>query len=179
MIKSIIFYMFAVIAVSSGLAIIASANIVRMAYCLIAMLMAVSGLYFLQGAYFLAVIQIIIYAGGVAVLMVFGVMLTSRQLGSGFVPKGWELAGLIAAAAFLLSGLWLAISTTHWPQPVERAANTTADFGLQLLGKFIGPFELASVLLLIALLGAAYLAKPKVPTLQKKNPHKDRTGVTP
>ena len=73
-----------------------------MAYWLITMLIAVAGLYFLMGAYFLGVIQIIVYVGGVAVLLVFGVMLTSRQQapklrpGRG-KPSGWPSSASVLA----------------------------------------------------------------------------------
>ena len=80
MFEKLIFILFAVPAVVAGVAILLSTNIVRMAFWLITMLIAVAGLYFLMGAYLLGAIQILVYVGGVAVLLVFGVMLTSRRL---------------------------------------------------------------------------------------------------
>jgi len=169
MIKLLFFYMFALSSVIAGIAIIFSTNIVRMAYWLIGMLLSLAGLYFLQGSYFLGVIQIIIYAGGVAVLMVFGVMLTSQQIAAQLRPKRWEVLWLLVTAIMLLAGIVSAILDARWSQERVQASNNVSDFGIHLLGKFLGPFELASILLIIALLGAAYLARPKVPTLKSEN----------
>jgi NADH-quinone oxidoreductase subunit J len=169
MIETWLFLLFALVAVTSGLAILVSRNIVRMAYWLIGMLLAVAGLYFLIGAYFLGVIQIIVYVGGVAVLVVFGVMLTSRQLSVQWVPRRWEAVWLGLVSVALLAGLLLAIAQTAWPVRMDATVPTVAAIGGALLTEFVGPFELASVLLLVVLLGAAYLARPKVPTLGPRN----------
>jgi len=169
MIKLFFFYMFALTSVAAGVAIIASTNIVRMAYWLIGMLLSVAGLYFLQGAYFLGVIQIIVYAGGVAVLMVFGVMLTSQQIAAQFRPRRWEALWLLVTAAMLLAGIIAALLDARWFPGQVQASNTVFDFGIHLLGRFLGPFELASILLLIALLGAAYLARPRVPSARPED----------
>ncbi len=160
--------MFGGLAIISGLLILVSRNIVRMAYLLIAMLLSVSGLYFLMGAYFLAVIQIIVYVGGVAVLVVFGVMLTSRQAAGQLLPRVWEAVWLGIVAILFFAGMAVMLLETHIQGQLKPAADTVNDIGTNLLGKFLGPFELASVLLLIVLLGAAYLARPKVPTLGAK-----------
>jgi len=163
MLETIIFGLFAIVAVTAGLAVLLSTNIVRMAYWLIAMLISVAGLYFLMGAYFLGVIQILVYVGGVAVLLVFGVMLTSRQLAPKLRPGPFEALWLIVVAAVLLVGLILSVLHAHFEQGAIVAGNSIAEIGRSLLGDFLGPFELASVLLLVAMLGAAYLARPKAP----------------
>jgi NADH-quinone oxidoreductase subunit J len=163
MLEIVIFILFAAVAVAAGLAILLSTNIVRMAYWLIAMLISVAGLYFLMGAYFLGVIQILVYVGGVAVLLVFGVMLTSRQMAPKLRPGRVEALWLTVVAVVLLSGLILSVVRARWEPSEVVAGNSVADIGRSLLGEFLGPFELASVLLLVALLGAAYLARPKTP----------------
>jgi NADH:ubiquinone oxidoreductase subunit 6 (subunit J) len=165
MLETIIFVLFAALAVTAGVAILLSTNIVRMAYWLITMLIAVAGLYFLMGAYFLGVIQILVYVGGVAVLLVFGVMLTSRQQAPKLRPGRGEAIWLTVVAVVLLTGLVLSVLHAHGPPQTTVAANSAAEIGHSLLGEFLGPFELVSVLLLVALLGAAYLARPKVPVL--------------
>jgi len=165
MIDTVLFYLFALMAVTAGVTILFCTDIVRMAYLLIGMLLTVSGIYFLLGNYFLGAIQIIVYAGGVAVLMVFGVMLTSRHLAPHLLPRRWEIVWLAAVAALLLAGLILMTLDAQWASQLPAAGNRVADFGRSLLDTFLGPFELASVLLLVALLGAAYLARPKVPTV--------------
>ena len=165
MFEKLIFFLFALPAVVAGIAILVSTNIVRMAFWLITMLISVAGLYFLMGAYFLGVIQILVYVGGVAVLLVFGVMLTSRQMAPKLRPGPVEAVWLTAVSMILLLGLTLSVVRARvgmGPQPAP-AANSPADIGHSLMGDFLGPFELASVLLLVAMLGAAYLARPKVP----------------
>ncbi len=164
MLERLIFFLFAVPAVMAGVAILLSTNIVRMAFWLITMLISVAGLYFLMGAYFLGVIQIMIYVGGVAVLLVFGVMLTSRQLALKLQPGPTETLWLVVVSVILLSGLTLSIVHAGVAARPAPLANSPADIGHSLMGDFLGPFELASVLLFVALLGAAYLARPKVPT---------------
>jgi NADH:ubiquinone oxidoreductase subunit 6 (subunit J) len=171
MLETAIFILFAAVAVTAGVAILLSTNIVRMAYWLIAMLISVAGLYFLMGAYFLGVIQIMVYVGGVAVLLVFGVMLTSRQLAPKLLPGRGEAVWLAVVAGVLLAGLILSIMRVRQDQNAVVAGNSVTDIGRSLLGDFLGPFELASVLLLVAMLGAAYLARPKAPvqgTQQRK-----------
>lgn len=163
MLETAIFFLFAAVAVAAGAAILVSTSIVRMAYWLIAMLVSVAGLYFLMGAYFLGVIQILVYVGGVAVLLVFGVMLTSRQMAPKLRPGRVEALWLTVVAAVLLAGLILSILRVRLAQSSLVAGNSIAEIGRSLLGEFLGPFELASVLLLVAMLGAAYLARPKAP----------------
>jgi NADH-quinone oxidoreductase subunit J len=165
MLEPVIFFLLAGLAVAAGVAILLSTSIVRMAYWLITMLIAVGGLYFLMGAYFVGVIQILVYVGGVAVLLVFGVMLTSRQLAPKLRPGRGEVVWLALVGFVLLEALALSIMHTRWQQNTMMPANSVGEIGRNMLGEFLGPFELVSVLLLVAMLGAAYLARPKVPTL--------------
>lgn len=165
MIEALIFYLFAAVAVLAGAAVLLGRNIVRIAYWLIAMLTAVAGLYFLLGAFFLGAIQLIVYVGGVAVLVVFGVMLSSRRLAERMFATGAELAAAAAVGLVILAGLIVAVLAATWPEPKTETVASVRNLGAELLGRFLGPFELASVLLLIVLLGAAYLARPRVPQL--------------
>ena len=174
MLETAIFILFGALAVLAGVAILLSTNIVRMAYWLISMLIAVAGLYFLMGAYFLGVIQIMVYVGGVAVLLVFGVMLTSRQLALKLQPGPVETFWLAIVSAILLSGLTLSIIHAGLVSRPAPVVNSTTDIGHSLMGDFLGPFELTSVLLFVALLGAAYLARPKVPV---QSPHGAKGGT--
>ncbi len=164
MLETVIFLFLAGLAVAAGVAILLSTSIVRMAYWLITMLVAVAGLYFLMGAYFVGVIQILVYVGGVAVLLVFGVMLTSRQQAPKLRPGRGEVVWLAIVGFVLLEALTLSILHTRWQQNAMAPGTSVGEIGRNLLGEFLGPFELVSVLLLVAMLGAAYLARPKVPT---------------
>jgi NADH-quinone oxidoreductase subunit J len=158
---SILFYTFALMAGGSAIGMVASRNIVRTAVFLLFTLAGVAGLYFLLEAEFLAAVQLVIYAGGTLILIVFGVMLTSKSPFSRFEPKRHEVIVALALGFVLLTALITAIVSTHFEQATETASSgyPIALFGQALLGDYLLPFELVSVLLLVVMIGAAYLAK--------------------
>jgi NADH-quinone oxidoreductase subunit J len=164
LVGTVLFYLFAAMAGGSAVAVAVSRNIVRTAVCLLFALVGVAGLYFLLDAEFLAAVQLVVYAGGTLILIVFGVMLTSRQQAPKMRPGRGEVVWLALVGFVLLEALTLSILHTRWQQNALAPANSVGEIGRNLLGEFLGPFELVSVLLLIAMLGAAYLARPKVPT---------------
>src|SRR3954471_22996416 len=84
---AVLFYIFAIMAAGSALMVVVSRNIVRMAVALLFTLSGVAGLYFLLNAEFLAAVQLVVYAGGTLILIVFGVMLTTKSPFSRFEPK--------------------------------------------------------------------------------------------
>lgn len=141
-------------------------KIVHAAFGLMAAFFGVAGLYALLGADFLALAQVIVYVGGILVLLVFGILLTGRlrgALGLEQRPRTWPA---VLAGSLLFAGLALAIRSSTFPgthaEPVAKAP-TTAPLGRAFLdpGQYLVPFELVSVLLLGALIGAAYLARRK------------------
>jgi len=159
-----LFYLFAAVALGSAVCVVASRNVVRMAVALLFTLVGVAGLYFLLNAEFLAAVQLVVYAGGTLILIVFGVMLTSKSPFSRFEPKRGEVAVALAAGALLL---WvLVVAVLNWtrahPSPAadgHAVPYPVATLGQALLGDYLVPFELASVLLLAVMIGSAYLAK--------------------
>jgi NADH-quinone oxidoreductase subunit J len=164
--ETLAFYLVATLAALSALGCVISTNIVRMAMCLLGTLGGVALVYFLLAANFLGVIQLVVYAGGTLIVIVFGVMLTSRAYGIKLRPKRIEaVIGLLVCAA-LLAGLVGVLATTQWHAADATALasgpanNDVAAFGKQLLGPYLVPFELVSVLLLAVMIGAAYLAQP-------------------
>ena len=86
-----LFYLFAAMAVVSAIGVVVSRNIVRTAVCLLFTLLGVAGLYFLLHAEFLAAVQLVVYAGGTLILIIFGVMLTSKSPFSRFGPSRIEV----------------------------------------------------------------------------------------
>ena len=136
----------------------------------------VAGIYFLLQAEFLAVVQVLIYVGAITVLIIFTIMLTRRLMEQGlFQLSGkWWLAAPLALALFALIGLvaW----STAWPQRPKEALppDAVAALGQQLMTTYLLPFEIASVLLLVALVGAIVVAwpvkdrLPEVEELEKK-----------
>ncbi len=162
MIEALLFYGFAAVAVVSALAVVLSRNIVRAAAWLLGTLGAVAGLYFLLAATFLGAIQLIVYAGGTMVLIVFGVMLTSRLPGARLPVRRWELLGGAVVCLVLSVSLIAALRQGAWTERADPAGGpSVAAIGHELLTTYLVPFEAASVLLLAVMIGAAYLARPE------------------
>src|SRR5438128_8103785 len=100
-----LFYLFAVMSAASAIGVVLSRNIVRTAVCLLFTLIGVAGLYFLLSAEFLAAVQLVVYAGGTLILIIFGVMLTSKSPFSRFAPKPGEIVISVAIGAVLMVSL--------------------------------------------------------------------------
>jgi NADH:ubiquinone oxidoreductase subunit 6 (subunit J) len=157
---AVLFYALALCTGAGALGVVISTNIVRAAVSLLFSLLGAAGLYFLLNAEFLAAVQVVVYAGGTLILIVFGIMLTSNMALAQLQPKRWEvvLAGVMGAV--LLASLTWAILISHFPhEPLELTTYPVDRLGTLLLGDYLIPFELASVLLLAVMIGAAYLAK--------------------
>ncbi len=158
--EAIMFYVFAGVVLLCGLGICISGNIVRMSVGLFGALGAIAALYFLLAANFLGVIQLIVYVGGTLVLLIFGIMLTSKSPWVRFNPKRIEVILGAGVCVLLLGSLIVMIRRTEWSgigQPAHGASMLT--LGHSLLSTYLVPFEAASVLLLVVMIGAAYLAR--------------------
>jgi NADH-quinone oxidoreductase subunit J len=184
---SVLFLLFGTLACALAVAVVVSANVVRMAFYLIASLSAVAGLFFLAGADFLGAMQLMVYVGGTMVLLVFGVMLTARGPFVSMKTGGGQwIVAVLVGGALLVVLLETAFSVETWlaPEGVPAAASvevapTTTQLGLGLLGfrteklapggetsaaglaGYLLPFEIVSVHLLVVLIGAAYLARTR------------------
>ncbi len=159
---AVLFYICAAFTLLGAVGVVVLRNVVRMAVCLLFTLIGVAGLYFLLSAEFLAAVQLVVYAGGTLILIVFGVMLTSRSPFSRFEAKRHEqiLAGVVSA--ILLVSLIIGFARSYFPENIAPAsAKPMQSLGTALLGDFLIPFELSSVLLLAVMIGAAYLAKAR------------------
>src|SRR4051812_2585076 len=133
----------------SAVCVVASRNVVRMAVALLFTLTGVAGLYFLLNAEFLAAVQLVVYAGGTLILIVFGVMLTSKGPFSRFEPKLGEVILASSIAVILLFALVMAITRTTFAADEMPAGLYPVDtLGQILLGDYLVPFEVVSVLLL-------------------------------
>lgn len=163
LVGTVLFYLFAAMAGGSAVAVAVSRNIVRTAVCLLFALVGVAGLYFLLDAEFLAAVQLVVYAGGTLILIVFGVMLTSKSPFMSYRPRRIESLIATVVAAVLLAAMVLGIRATFGFEQVAAAEHHPgiAVLGQVLLGDFLVPFELASILLLVVMIGAAYLAKAR------------------
>ncbi len=165
----IIFYLFAAIAVISAVMILFTRNVLYAAFLLIVTFLGVSAVYVFAGADFLAITQILVYIGGILVLMIFGVMLTTKVSGKAVTTEGqhrfWAL--LVGVSLFgLLTNTILQVNfaTLPWIQNAERQGllvqeSIVQGLGMQLMTDFVLPFEAAGILLLVALIGAAFIAR--------------------
>lgn len=144
--------------------VVTARNLIHAALWLILTLFGVAVMYGLLSATFFTVVQVVIYIGAIAILMIFAIMLTRRvrQEPGSNVNKGWWLAGLIALLLFT-SLVWMLSS---WPGFQTTLQELPQDFdSIQVLGTalvspegYVIPFEIASVLLLAALIGAVVVA---------------------
>jgi len=158
---AIVFYGVAALSIAAGLGVVLARGIFHSALFLTAMLGSVAGAYVVLGADFLAAVQILVYVGAIMVLIIFGIMLTPRSVeiqeagGQGQAVSGTVVAVaiFIVSAGVLTAGVWPKLSPTPTDVP------TTPAIGIGLLTTFGLPFELASVLLLLAMIGAIVVAR--------------------
>ena len=192
--QDIVFWLLSVVAVGCALGVVLVRDLFRAALLLVGVFIAVGGYFVLLNAEFLAVVQVLIYAGAIAVLIIFAVMLT-RDVQQGNQPNRLQIpAGIFSA--LLLAALVVVAIDTQWnflPDegrqtvellqtssvttiPIEaledagvmgeeeQEAAQSAGLADLLIGKFVLPFEAVSVLLLAALIGALALVRPRANT---------------
>ncbi len=165
--KTFVFYGFALITIASAFAVVSVRNIVHAAFALMVTLFGVAGLYVFLQADFLAATQVIVYVGGILVLILFGVMMTSGRLEMRVhIQRGQLLLGGGISLALLMLLLTVIANTPKWENLTDDGTQlqpTTKLIGeLILNGKFLLPFEVASVLLLVALIGAALISRKEI-----------------
>lgn len=157
----LLFLFFAALAVVPAILCVAlTKNVIRAAFLLMLTFWGVAGLYGLLGADFLMAAQLIVYVGGILVLILYGVMLSRRVTMSELPIGGFSILAGLAGASITGIFLWQVITTTPWAANEAPATGSTLSaIGELFLGKFLLPFELVSVLLLAALVGAVILAR--------------------
>ena len=155
------FLFFAAVILSGAWIVVTARNLIHAALCMALCFFGVAGLFVLLDAPFLAVVSVVIGAGGISVLIIFAIMLT-RGAGMGDAPltNRWPI-GL--AISLLFFGLLTAmLISAPWPNTISPITqDTVAALGNALLDQYLLPFEVASVLLLAALIGAAFVASGK------------------
>lgn len=169
----IAFYTFAALTIIGALAVLLTRNVMHAAFFLLLTLLGVAALFVLASADFLAVAQIMIYVGGVLVLVIFGVMLTHKaesptdtgsqqpnQILSQNRTGSWVVAVLVVGTLF--AALYTLLARARFALLLEPVGwqSTVNTIGKQLMTEYVVPFEIAGILLLAALVGATYLAAP-------------------
>ena len=159
----LIFILLAVIIISSAAWVVISPNLIHSAVSLLFTLFGVAGLYVFLYADFLAATQVVIYVGGILVLIIFGVMLTNKIEQVVIPSKSYnQIVGLFVTGFIMLIQI-LAILQTDWFQIAnnQEGQSSVKIIGRMILNDYLLPFELVSVLLLGALVGSAMLARKK------------------
>lgn len=152
--EQVVFYSLAAVVVISALAVVTLRNILHSALFLGISLAGVAGIFGALGADFLFAAQILVYVTGIAVLILFVVMLSGRasELRLRQINDNWVPALLICG--IIAIGMWKSISAYSTVQSVALKGPTTSAIAQMLLGKFAVPFELISLILIVALMGA-------------------------
>ena len=173
MLELVLFYIFAAIALVSAILLITRHNVVHSAAFLGSTLFAVAGIFLTLHAEFLAGVQVIVYVGGILVLFVFVIMLISveRAEHERQFNRQWTIALITAAILIgeLAYGLYQGRDSlnlpTQVPPPVAAgiAVGNSEKVGVTLYTTYLLPFEIASILLLVAVVGAVVLAKRRTP----------------
>jgi NAD(P)H-quinone oxidoreductase subunit 6 len=159
MIAQVIFYALAALTVGSAMLVAFSRNIVYSTFALLGAFMGVVGIYILLAADFVAMVQLLVYVGGILVLTIFAVMLTA---GIGDVTISNRAVGTVPAVftvSIAAMVMVYAIGRTHWHQAATVVAPTTYAIGNAFLGEYVLPFEVASLVLLAALIGAIVISR--------------------
>lgn len=162
-VSTAVFYLIALITVVSAGMVAFSRNIIYSAFSLLGTFMGIAGIYIFLGADFVAGVQVLIYVGGILVLILFAVMLTHRitdvevtNRSAGRIP-----ALIIIGVFFVL--LAQTIRETPWVKAKDIAHEpTTAKIGELFLEQYLLPFELASLVLLAAMIGAVVLSRKEI-----------------
>jgi NADH:ubiquinone oxidoreductase subunit 6 (subunit J) len=170
--EAVAFYGFSALAILSGLFILFTKNLLYAAFALFLAFLGVAALYVLAGADFLGVSQIMIYVGGVLVLLIFGIMLTqdkkksidpfrSNKVEVLMNRKVW--GGLLGGAFFVVLVSVIFSADFRLTGEVINTKSTIRTIGVELMTSHLLPFEITAILLLVALVGAAYLAMNRNP----------------
>ena len=156
-----IFYVLAALTVGSAVLVAVLPNIIYSAVAQLFAFAGVAGLYVLLSADFLAATQVLVYVGGILVLILFAVFLSNR-IADGKISNPGRFRLPAAAVCLVLFGI-LSFTAVSTPFAVKTGVYlpTTADLGELLMTRYLLPFEVASVLLLAALVGAALLSRPE------------------
>jgi len=159
--QSIIFYFFELTAAAAAVGLIFIRNVFYGALLLIVSLLALAGIYVLAFAEFIAVTQILVYAGGILVVILFGIMLTTRIAGKPLVVEHmYQLSGTLAGLSlFFILVYYLSKETFFIDRAIpQQYSGDVNSIGIDLMSEFMLPFEIAGILLLVALIGAAVTA---------------------
>ncbi len=157
---TILFYVLALIIVVSAAMVVFNKNVVHSAFSLFFTLFAISGIYVLLKADFIALTQIMVYVGGILILLIFGVMMTTKVTNVELKTKNLNTIPSLVFSIGIVTILIFVIFSTKWNIRLGLdSEETVTQIGIMLLSKYLLPFEIASIVLLVALIGSAMFAR--------------------
>lgn len=168
MLDQVVFYFFAALAVASAILVVTRRNAVQSAIFLVTALLATAGIFLNLNAEFLFIVQVILYAGGIMVLFVFVIMLVNLDVALHQVQfnRQWFVALIISAVLAAQVAAAIAVSRqslyTMPPAAPQTLEPNTERVAFDLFHAYMLPFEIASILLLVAMVGAVVMAKKRV-----------------
>lgn len=154
------FSLFSVFAIGGAVFFLNAIRVMHMALSLAFTFFSLAGIYLLLQAEFLAVVQVLVYAGGISILMIFGIMLTKPEESG--ASKSFQLhqwLSLIVVTGFFLVTMLIIYQNPIFAPTVKVYSPSVQSIGTTLFKNYAIPFELASILLLVALIGAIVLAR--------------------
>jgi NADH-quinone oxidoreductase subunit J len=160
--EAVAFWAFAVPLVGAAVAVVLGKNLFHSVLWLALALISTAGIFLTLNAEFLAAVQVLLYAGGVVTVVVFAIVVTERLVGERLSQTSRHLAagGIVSAGLLALLVRAIARAQLALPRP-PLDGDLTRQIGTSLLTRFVLPFELLAVLLLVGLLAASYFARPE------------------
>ncbi len=158
--STIIFYFFMLMTLASAVFVVSTKNVVYAAFALLGTFFGVAALYIFLSADFIAAVQVLVYVGGILILIIFGVMLTHRVMDVELRVKTIQVFPAFISTLLLVIILVTVVLETRWPVgEAEPVTSTTRGIGMLIMNDYLLPFEIVSILLLMALVGAVLLAR--------------------
>lgn len=160
--EAFLFWIFAIVGVSCAAMVVWNRNPMNSAIYLVATMLCLAGFYVLLNGGFIATIQVLVYAGAVVVLILFVIMMLNLQedtLQREGSLSAWGILALIGLIVVIKIGNALSPQTSAALPATPDAFGTLQDVGTKLFGTYVLPFELTSILLLVAIIGAVVLAR--------------------
>ncbi len=154
------FMILATLTVVCALMMVISRNVVHAAFWMLASMVSTAGVYLLLAAEFLALVQLLVYAGAVSVLVIFVVMLTLRRREDAVRSRDFSLPALALAVLFgTLTWMMVTALVPDYPASLPQLVPGVTELGLELFSTWVLPFEIASLILLVALVGAVWWSR--------------------
>ncbi|EJW18453.1 NADH-quinone oxidoreductase subunit J [Paenibacillus alvei] len=159
--ETVVFFVLAICIISGAVLMLNFSKVVHMVISIAFSFLGLAGMYILLDAEFVAFVQVLVYTGAISILMIFGIMMTRHDKQDEAFVKPWKETLAAIGCIALFGVLFFSIRSSEFPvhQDAELAQDNTLNIGKQMFTEHVIPFELLSVLLTVAFIGAIVLAK--------------------